>query len=460
MFQNKSGLLNITHGDVFANTSVLSYEAFDFNNLDQIKPHLTSFITKNNCKGAYCIITISEYKLFRFSIPIEVDDDELWFMENTAKFLPENQSSEDFNYSYYCYNKDESYKYYHIGVARKKHIQELEHLISGTELILYKISPTISIIKFPVSLDSVTNILIDINNGKISYLFCNGLDINQSGSLYFEENSSSQINDKIKEIYQTYLISLNKNAQSDISIYCSCKSENYIDVKNLLLEIFPQEKINYGLENFSSEYITLLLALNHLFHNETRINLGNQDQKELTTDIVEKQFSMKLILFCGSIILGLLLIAFFSENYFSSRIAQESQNIQYIQKLKASINDFNQKNSRLRANLNLLNDLKGKRDKYSVALLRISDLMPDNCYLKGLEIKKIDENTAKVSLNGFSNSQIIVTELLRNLEKDTHFRNSALLNSSAISKGNGIHTKFSSKIDPVIFNITTEYHVN
>ena len=121
--------------------------------------------------------------------------------------------------------------------------------------------------------------------------------------------------------------------------------------------------------------------------------------------------------------------------YLEGEIAKLDKQIAEIQKLK-------EQTAALLARKRVVETLQGNRSQVVHLLDQLVRQLPDGVYLKGIK-----QTGARVTINGYTQSQARVSTLMRNLESSPHLEAPGLIEIKAVRLGNQRINEFTMNID-------------
>ncbi|MBI1937423.1 MAG: PilN domain-containing protein [Ignavibacteriales bacterium] len=431
-----------------------------------IKTLLKKFIEQNSLHEIYTVIGINDFKFTSVTLPYDTDDVELWFKENTSKFLPEGRPANDFHFSFERYNHDENSKNFFVVVARADILSKIYDSCNTGGLRIISVSP------FSLSLNLMThfsekNILfLDFTTGKIIYTLVNYSGSIFSGEFYSQNEMGSQrlnadsISNSLDELYSILQAAANDKSLENIHVYLSCESDISISLKEIISRIFIPETFNYGYESYDPFYTGSYLIYNKLFNEyDSRINLTNAELLGKERSIFEKQLSMRAILSGGMILITLLLFSYMAENFVTARLNDEQENILDSNTKAVQAENIKRENDRLNANLSMLYTLKGRKSKYSELLSGLTNIITDKSCFTSVGIKNIDRGQCDLEISGLAVSQQEIAVIISIMEKSSHFTNVALLFSSD-KKNNEMRHAATTNSNLIQFKILAKYNAD
>ncbi|MBU0475265.1 MAG: hypothetical protein KKF62_14020 [Bacteroidetes bacterium] len=470
----KEPFYQITKEKLNTTDKIIYSEIIEYDNdLSFITNSLKKLSDKFKLEEALIILGINEFRFNTIKIDIDTEDKELWFLENTDKFLPEGRQIDDFLFSYEKYSEDEDNEYYCITIARKIFIENITKAcqINGLRII--------SISTFPLSIHTLNfakekNILfLNVVFDKIIYSFSNSktsliyseLFLNKTKTDFEINNGYQNIHDidtiifclnEIKQNLNTFLPAANEELQ----IFFSSQNILEQEIAPHLRSIFLTELINKEPFDIEASHLSSIIAINKLLTgNDKSINLLPVEVELVNREYIEKKTSLKLILTLGSILVFLLLSIYFVEGVLNTQIQNNENNLIEIDVKAKMVENLNDANNNLTKNLSILTKLKGERIVFSKILYSIIEGIGNNGCLTNFLITE-SNNGLQLNLQGLSYSQKDVTDIINRIEILNNFNNITLEYANLVEK-----SKFRSNIilprkTMINFSILANYYEN
>lgn len=438
------------------------------NDLSLVTEHLKQFIKKYALEEAYLIIGINDFRFKTIKLPKDGEENELWFEENTDKFLPEGRVSDDFLFSYEKYFEDEDNDYFYLVIARRNYIESLTKACQVAGITIIKISP------FPLQLHSIDFIkdkyllYLCIREEKIIYTYSDN-----KHNLIFGETFLSNINSAteetefknlavangLTEVKQNLAAFINEN-ESDLNIFIISQNDNNDNYNSILKSVFFTENLNPDILNTKVENLTPAIVLNNTFTGkDDSINLLPPDIASNNNELLEKKTSLRIVLNFGMALIILLLSIYLGENIISGITANNENDLVEVDSKTKMLENYKNENAKLIGNLTMLSKLKSKRVVYSKILNSIKDGINNKSCFTNLTINEL-EKSLDIKIEGIAYSQTDVAEIIKKMEGMKNFSDVSLEYSNAIDR-----TKYKSSItlpknSMVDFSFSAKYNEN
>jgi Tfp pilus assembly protein PilN len=454
---------------------IVAFSTHTGNDLVVIEKIVKDFILKYSFNDAVIIAGINDFKFSLLQIPADTEDIDGWFSENRNKFLPEGRPADEFTFSYELYKKDENYKNYFVIIARSDFINSVYKACSSAGLKI--------ICSLPFSLsgsvffaENKNTLLLDFEEDKINYLFksagdniiyqenyCDIFYNNRENNSLTKEKSLNinSLNNFIEEIKQTVTLSFGVQNVENIDIYIICLPEYYNAISSQIKKYFDLYDLYPKSPSENIYYTASIFAANKVIDDfNTTQNLLNISVIKNEREIIEKQTAFRIVLAAGVILITLLLVAYFSENYINDRLA-EQETVYLESEAKAeSIKNLKTENSYLKNNLKLLSELKGNRVEYSSLLFDITKTINYGSCLSSIKLKESGGNLIYIEYTGISESQRSLAEFISNMEHSLRFRDISLVYSALLKETRQNLQVQLQEEDYISFKMTAKYYAD
>lgn len=423
-------------------------------------------------KESIGLIGINEYKLHSIKIHEDVDDIDLWFSENSSRFLPEGRSADEFIYSYEKCFEDEEITLYWTALARKDYICNILKSCSNKELTIIGIYPFILSVMFLELLKEENTLFIDLLSSRIQFSFRFQTGSSYYGELYKESDLLSENRDKqaaydlyveiMKDIKDSLIIWRNTNDISIDHIYINSPDEYSTVIKEASSEIFSEVTVNKHFETADTGSIAAVFTLDNFLNNyDSCINLLTEENRKEEKEKLEKSIALKLALVSGSAIIILLLLSNLLHGFITSAMESNEEELLTINNQSVQIERLVKQKEILKSNLAMFLNLKGyDKSRFSYLLEEITEIVTDKTCLLDLAMNEISENKISLEMTGCAYSQTDVAEIIKRMEDSNSFSGITLGNSIYVEKNKiGKDVRISQK-EVVKFNVTAEYNVN
>lgn len=454
--------------EIFHSLEVISNRILNFgSDYSIITKEVENFLTEGGIKEPVLLVGISDFKFTSISIPshIESDDggEELWFSENSSKFLPDGSNLSSFSFSYEKIKEDDDYKAYSLIVARKDYIDKISGLFNK-----HKIA---GIFPYIISVSSLQNnnkenyLCIDLTSNKIQYSFYDESTNLFSGELFtnlFPDQSDIEERQLNEEELQNSITDMNHFLSSsfpdmiskELDCFVCCQKQELPVIEKHLKKTFNIKSINELFPGFDPFFTTSLIALNKFINQyDSHLNLLEDSEKENSRDHLEKQASLRVVLGLGILLMALLFFSYLSNFFLSSQSSANEEIVLQSESSAKEIEHLEKENQFLKKNLSLLIKLKDSGSSYSGLLKELSEIIDVNCRFTELTITENNPNEIGIIINGLSRSQGDVAGLIKTMERNKKYNNISLVSIS--SENTGRRNK-----DYLEFKLSAEYNLD
>ncbi|MGD8782118.1 MAG: PilN domain-containing protein [Ignavibacteria bacterium] len=467
--ENKEPVYKFTAGLNIEDYEILSFETGEYSGrTEDILPILKKFTQKHQAEDVYLIIGINEYRTKTLIVDKKTEDVNLWFLENTEKFIPAGRPAKEFSFTYEKYKEDDDNYYYLVAITREEYVSELTKtcLNSGLKIL--------SITAFTLSFHSlafvkdIKAVFIKITGDVIRYSYSdvnNNLFINEHYHKIFLPCSGNRVNQKelaysLQQIGEAVKIAPGGNEQGELNVYLSVEKDYYEAFQPGITKILNPASINNGYEKFNaaslSSFFTLLKELSCT--NEGKLNFLNNETALKERDCIEKQITFCTTLASGVLLISLLLILFTFESFVSGRIKAGQEDVLEVNAKSALISKFEEENTKFNMSLSLLKKLKDKKSTYSSLIKSLSEIVTSKSCFTGLKLNENENKENKIEITGVALNRQEVAKLMKNMENNAGFSNILLSYSNSI-ESKKIETNIRIKQSEIIeFKVVCEYN--
>ena len=464
LFQRNENIFKITSKSTLNNFSIIVSENFD-TELNRLPSIAKYYIEKFGLKDIYLLVGINECIFKKINIPLEVEDDELWFLEHNENFIPEGKSLDEFIYSYKKIISDENFRQYFVITARKDYVEKIVKLCAFPGVNILAVLPFSTTLLTSQFTSDVNTLLLVFLNNKLQYVRKDSENYFDFGEIYYNDEHGeppasgvlpSRMTDALNKLFQLFLQAKPLD-KSDIVL--SCPQNLNVPLRSYLLN---NTNMNVSIidNHMNSEFLHHTLTVSNIFENVDNIfNLLPVELSAIARNIIEKKLWLNITLALGSIILILLL----SANLFSSLLKNTQSSINE-EKTVLSLHENQLKqlkieNTYYKTNLAILYKLKDKKNLYTNLLRSMTEITDAKCCLTDIEIIN-SNNNLNIVITGLSYSQTDVTDLIRKLETLKLFSNISLIYSSVYTPDESSANTTSENKGLIQFSLRYNYNVN
>ena len=476
LIKRKEPICSITKKESLTNLKIIGTEYISGNDLYKIIENtLKDIILKYRFNNAVLILGINDFRFSTVSIPLEIEDVDIWFSENRNKFLPEGKPSDDFIYAYEFYKEDENYKHFFIIVVRNDFINPIikSSMLPGLRLI--------GILPFPLTIFSnnktkdKNTLFLDFEEYKIFFSFKSESGIVLFRDFFFEiyelaaeeylplefrKINVNNLNFCLEEIKQTLILSFGSQFSENLYILFSSHPNHYEIIYKQIKDLFKPENIDPFLNKETQFYSSSMFAVNKMLSDfDTKLNIFKDEEYDKERFLLEKQTNLRITFAVGIFLLFFLLSTYLFKNYLTNRIDSQEENYIELTAKAENIEKLKKENTFLKANLSLLNKLKGSRVGYSNLLYDVTKVINSGCCLTEFNLKENNEFIL-VNFIGLAYSLEDVAEFMSNMEYSKKYKEINLLYSSNTLENEFNSASDISENDYIKFNITAKFYAD
>ncbi|MFA8344334.1 MAG: hypothetical protein ACEPO8_15275 [Rhodothermaceae bacterium] len=423
-------------------------------NPDEFSSAIKKAVSEFDFDDAVIVWGLSDFRHSLVSLSTDVEDTEIWFLDNQSQFLPQNQSADDFGISARELYSDSDNIWYTVVVTRKNFLEKITELVSKTDLTLAAILPFSlpSVISYE---ETEETLLIILRDNKL-YTIYKGSEnrfkyeevflLNQKDSELYQD----EINEKLKLFVSGFQ---SHNSSVKICLDIPDNSVNITVIKQIIKDAL-QESV------FSKKLNSTLLNVKSLDNNfDDKLNLLSSEAKSSNSFRFDKEITNKLVISLGGVLVILLLGLYILEGQILSGLDESNSAISELKSKEKLITTKKNNISALKNNLNLLYKLQERGAVNSVVLKNISKVMPLNSQLLKVNIDKRDEKQIRISVEGITNDQTNIPQIIKNIEEIKGYQNATLVYSKMIKRKKIKNPKIRGS-EFIIFCIRSEAYVD
>ena len=393
---------------------IIAYEKENYNgSLEGIEHILKTFILKHSVEGAHLIIGINEYRAKTIVVNKEVEDVNLWFLENTDKFIPAGRPIEEFSYSYEKYKEDDDNYYYLIAVSRKDYIVKLTKACANTGIKILSITPFSLALHSLEQVKNVKAVLVDISLTALKYSYTDSNGNLFTGEFYHQifnseptESAGGSIDQNklielLKQLGEAIKFASNGNGTGELNLFLSVDPVYYKEIEEVIKKFLLPVSLNKNYEDVKPNLLTFFFVLDNTTNKfDDKINLLDNEVIDKERFKVEKQIVFRATLASGAIIMSLLFLMFILESFVAGKIKAGQDNLLEVTAKTSVAEKLEVENLKLRSNLKVLEQLKGNRVTYSNLLTSLSKVVTKKSCFTDINLKEVKENIMAVTFSG------------------------------------------------------------
>ena len=434
-----------------------------------IEEIIEAFALKNVISDLYCIILIDDYKYHLVSIPIEVEDNDIWLSENYQKFLPPSLVLDDFIFAFEKLFSDENSVFYELMIVRKEFLKQYCDILEFRKINVLGAIP--SLYYFGTLFTEKTEtpvVLINIELSRIQYLFKEDSKIIRNefhlvnNDLSQEKSRTSELQSRLRDIKQLISSGDSGSSSSYNPVVITLTEEETILTDIIRTEFFGTDLNDAHKRKFlfGENLRTLLPIRDFLSNPAVSVNLYTSGNYSETREKLEKQYATKLFLGAGLLVFLILLILNLFFTVFSHLNDSLSEQLAETTEITRMVESLKNENKLLETETMSLKNLQYHSEDISMILYRVSGGIPSDCVLSSLNIKHEKERKYSLRLTGFAFSQESLARFLSNLEnrygiEQIHLLDSHLADEATWQKADAAYS--GKDIPSTIFQFTIDF---
>ncbi len=386
---------------------------------------LVRFAEESGLKDYSVVADPGVFRVKEIKTPFETTaDEELWFLENTQKFLPKSGDKDNFYYRYFKYHSDNDYASYIVAITRKESIDNFTRAAEKKKLNILSITPfQLSPLLQPAEPDK-PRVYIEETEGSIQffYNFEGGIIhdefLNETGENSVDHYIARRISD---------LLGKKKDLNQGVEplLYYSGKENG----KNIADRIQNMFRLDSTPELFPSGKS----VIDMLFYDFGRhINFLEGPLLSSGKEKREKNILNRTIIAIGLTLAFFLSMNMFLAGFLTSRIDSDEESLIEIESGRTLAEKLNKENDILKKNLLSLADLQNKHTRISHALKELSYVFEYGASLSSVETEG-DENKVSFTLSGYVTDNEQAVHVVNKLERISGFNNVKLIHSGKVA---------------------------
>jgi len=333
--------------------------------------------------------------------------------ENPDLFLPTSLDFHDFLLNYRIISSDETKTQLLLFISRKN---ELENLLSSG----FKKNNLFKIYYRGLELENLLSPITKNFSGTI-------LNLQKNGSLLLQYENGNLIN--CEQVDRNNLFSYS-GIQENYDFPCT-EQKGYLitsDNSNIpsISKWFTKNNYYSFIDQYrflESKYLNAFaLSLSPFLNNSTDICLSTEHQEKVFKQAFFKQLTLKAVLAGGTLLIVLYLFSLTLNLFLNWRGEKLLARSAWIQPLVTRYNSLMSAQANLEKMWNEYNMLASQKSYYAYYLYRTADCLPQNCWLRQINIIPISEKNIEFQVYGFALSEEDITSFLSHLEKQNLFK--------------------------------------
>ncbi|MFH0736281.1 MAG: hypothetical protein V1773_16970 [bacterium] len=423
---SKTPLIKRCFDSVFSETYTYS------NDLDSIIDKVKNGLSKNNFDNYISVLTLQNYRAAILIAQNDIEDIELWILENTQGIFPKGRLKNDFQSDYKLINKSVNNSTYLFSIVRKNEIESLIHSKFLKQFNIIAITP--DFLSAAQWIDKVDGILaVNLSPNRIDYLLYNDGSTKYNQALYQTDNDNIESAEKFSASIQEILLEVERITQKKINnilIYGSSEinSSTLSEIENK----FKDVKINVGFSKYKPDEISNLFLANSIYDDSKFMNFLPPEELEKRTEPIQKNLIQRLFFVLGGILIFWLLFLYMGETLTSKSIAEYEEAFYGKEQKETLIEKTQNENVELYNYLKQLSVKKNSDSTFSNILFSFSNTFNGESKISKLKFQN-NKGTISIVIEGYAKGEETIVNILKYLESTQLFNNIQLLSSETIT---------------------------
>jgi hypothetical protein len=433
LVKRKEGPFRLKKGDLKSFQSVYSDVCYADAEPSGIQKKIKEIISKYGLKDPALVAGVNGFRHSMAAIPLDNDDEELWFLENSGKFLPEGRPKDEFILSYGLLRKDDNYAYYLTSVLRRDYMDKVLSILKLEGLKILGVFPFRLLLPFNGFTRDKNLLYLEILQSEIAYSFTSESGSFTSGVEYLEAIENGKLNSSgfegaLNNIREVLRQASGQNPLNELHLLLSSEKDVFSEAEPIARQVFSPAEINNSLHGLDLQFLSSGLALNTIFNGmDSGINFLDEERKEKEREPVEKLAAMRLILAFGGILIFFLLSFYMLEGYMSDKLQNMGDDLSGASTRLIEVEKLTKENASLALNLKTLKSLKTERVTYTNLMFYLSGITSEKSCLTGLTLKGKQGDFIDCDISGAARTQEEVARVMGRLETLQGFKDPVLL---------------------------------
>lgn len=398
-------------------------------------------------KEIYIIVGINEFKFYTAMIPEEVEDTEIWFIENSTKFIPENSTKNQFRFSYEKLKQDEQFSFYMVVVVRNDYINKILDAVNIPKINLLAVYPFALAINKCNRTPDTNKLFFDIFNKRINYSFYSlsgnivygeyFLNVSHSSELPAESeyNNVRVLKDDIIKMLEIVSGSVRRKNIEPLEILVNCNAD-CLGMLNDFQSSLEQCGLNNKVLGKNEVSVTKsLIGFNNITCDiDNIINLVGEQNFKLQRSKIERRITTNTFLILSFIVLFLLLIASSLNNFITDNKVIYISSFSEVEFELAVVEELKKESELLKSDLAMYLELRNRSPQMSTVLKVLPEALNDETVLTAVKIVVESDSRITFEVTGVVSAHSHVAELISNIDNQENFNNVSLMFISNIDR--------------------------
>lgn len=449
LLNRKEKFYKVHQGPIDSNYKIIYETSISFSNdYKVLTESLQELLTANKIKKEiFLIVGINEFKFYTAMIPEDVEDTEIWFIENSNKFIPEGSTNNQFKFSYEKLKQDEQFSSYLVVVVRNDYINKIFNAVNIPNINLLAVYPfALAINKCSSSTES-NKLFFDIFKNRINYSFYSPTGDIVYGEYFLNGSLSSELvtgsaSDNVKVLKNDItkileIISGNirhKNIEP-LELLVNCDAD-CLDMLNDFQSSLTQCGLNNKVLEKNEVSITKsLMGFNNITGDlDNIINLVGEQNFKLQRSKIERRITTSVFLILSFIVLFFLLTASALNNFIAANKAYYQSSFSEVEFELAVVEDLKKESELLKSDLAMYLELKNRSPQMSTVLKILPETLNDKTVLTAVKIVVESDSRITFEVTGVVSAHSDVAEFISNIDNLEYFNNVSLMYISNIDR--------------------------
>lgn len=408
-------------------------ESYNYStDLDSIIDKVKNVLSTNNFDNYISALTLQNYRAATLVAPNDIEDIELWILENTESIFPKGRPKSDFQFDYKLINRSINNSTYLFTVVRKNEIDNLIHSKFVEQLNVIAITPDfLSAIQWLNVNEDV--VVLNFLPGRTDYLLYSDDSIKYSSVAQRLDNNIED-NEKYTLLIKRVIAEIELTNPKKVNNVLICGSSEIN--KSVLSEInnrYEDVKINLGFSKFKPDEISNLFLANSIFDIPKLINFVHPEKLEKKSEPIQKNFIQRLIFVLGGVLILWLLLLYMGESLTSNSIAKYEEAFNGKEQKENLIRKTEKENTQLYNYLKQLSVKKNSDSTFSKILLSFSNTFSVDSKISNLKFQN-NNGTISILIEGYAKGEQTIVDIVKYLESTQLFNNIQLLSSELLTE--------------------------
>lgn len=449
LLHRKEKFYKVQQGPINSNYKIIYETSRSINNdYNVLTESLQELLTANKIKKEiFLVVGINEFKFFTAMIPEDVEDTEIWFIENSNKFIPEGSTNNQFRFSYEKLKQDEQFSSYVVVVVRNDYIDKILDAVNIPKINLLAVYPFALAINKCNSSSDTNKLFFDIFNDRINYSFYSPTGYIVYGEYFLNGSHSTELptdsmynnvkvlKDDITKILEIVSGSVQRKNIEPLELLVNCDASCLS-----MLNDFQSSLVQCGLNNkvLDKNEVSVtksLMGFNNITCDvDNIINFVGEQNFKLQRSKIERRITTSVFLILSFIVLFLLLTATALNNFITDNKVYYISSFSEVEFELAVVEELKKESELLKSDLAMYLELKNRSPQMSTVLKVFPEALNDKTVLTAVKIVVENDSRITFEVTGVVSAHSDVAELISNIDNLEYFNNVSLMYISNIDR--------------------------